>query len=269
MTDGDTVSGNSMTFPTDETTPWGSNGVQAYWEDEAAQMAQSKPKFGSQTLRLSKLTSLVPVTDELLEDAGALNGYLPRKTSTAIRWKTNDSIINGNGVAKPLGIFNAAALVTQAKEGSQVADTIVAENIVKMFSRSTNPGGSVWLVHPDAFPQLPLLSINNQPVYTMPGNGIQSAPAGMLLGRPVIMTDTAQTVGDKGDIYFVDFSAFKSITKQGGIQTATSIHLWFDYNTTAFRATFRVAGRPWLESAISPAKGATTRSPFVCLAARA
>jgi HK97 family phage major capsid protein len=31
MTDNVEISGNSMSFPKDETTPWGSNGVRAYW----------------------------------------------------------------------------------------------------------------------------------------------------------------------------------------------------------------------------------------------
>lgn len=268
MTDNTDIAGNSMSFPRDETTPWGGDGIQAYWDGEAQQFTQTKPKLGLDTLRLHKLTCLVPVTEELMADQNALASYLLRKCSEKIRWKTNDALVNGTGAGQPTGIATAACLVSQAKESGQAADTIVSANVFNMFSRCTNPGRAVWLIHPDAWPQLPQLTIANQPVWTSPGGGIKSPPGGMLLGRPVFMTDTCQTVGDAGDIYLVDWMGLVSITKAGGIQTATSMHLWFDYAVEAFRAIFRVDAQPWLSSAISPANGAVTRSPFVNLAAR-
>lgn len=269
MTDNQDVPGNSMTFPKDETTPWSTDGIQVYWDAEADQATQSKPKLSNFTMRLNKLMGLVPMTEELLTDAGAMGGYVQRKLPAKIRWTVNNALVNGNGAGKPKGIANAGCLVTQAKETSQSADTIVAGNVVKMFSRNSNPGRAVWLVHHDAYPQLPLMTIGDQPIFTPPNQGIKGAPAGMLLGRPVYLTDTCQTLGDLGDIYFVDWMGMASITKAGGIQTATSMHLWFDYDMTAFRATFRVDAQPWMSAAIDPANGSATRSPFVTLAARA
>lgn len=269
MTDNDNVSGNAMSFPADENTPWGSTGIRAYWEAEGALGTQTKPSLKRKDFRLHKLFALVPMTDELISDAATLSGYVPRKAGEAIRWKTNDAIINGTGAGQPSGVAGAAAAVTQAKETSQTAGTVNAQNVVKMFSRSLNPGRAVWLINPDTFPQLPLMSINNQPVFTPPGTGLQNAPAGTLLGRPVMLTDTCQTVGAQGDIQFVDFSGYKTITKAGGVETATSMHLWFDYGINAFRATFRVDGGPMLSAAVSPANGNVKRSHFVNLAARA
>jgi hypothetical protein len=46
------------------------------------------------------------------------------------------------------------------------------------------------------------------------------------------------------------------------------VHLYFDADATAFRTLFRVDGAPKIAAAISPAKGSTTLSPFVVLAAR-
>lgn len=268
LTDNMPISGNSMTFPSDETTPWGTDGVRAYWEGEADVANQTKIKLNPNTMRLNKLMALVPVSDELLQDSPAVSAYLMKKVGESIRYKTNDAIINGNGVGKPLGISVAASIVSQAKEAAQVADTIVAANVVKMFSRSLNPGRSVWLANPDAYPQLPLMSIGNQPVYIAP-NGLVSAPGGTLLGRPVILTDTAQTVGNLGDIYFVDFGMYRTLTKAGGVEVATSMHLYFDAGATAFRAVFRIAGQPVLKSAVTPPNSAVTRSGFVSLAERA
>ena len=59
-----TIQGNAFVQPTDESVPWGSTGIQAYWENEAATMAQSKPALKTNTQRLGKITALVPVSDE-------------------------------------------------------------------------------------------------------------------------------------------------------------------------------------------------------------
>ncbi len=67
-----------MTFPKDESTPWGQSGIKAYWQSEAGKDRDSKPVLDLATLRLNKLTALVPVTEELLEDSSA-GGCLPQQ----------------------------------------------------------------------------------------------------------------------------------------------------------------------------------------------
>ena len=268
LTDNDTVAGNGMTFPADETTPWGSNGVRAYWEAEASQATQTKPVLKQKTLRLKKLFALVPVTEELLADAGAMGSYVERKSAESIRYKTNDAIVNGTGAGTPLGIMAAPATVSQAKEGSQTAATINATNVAKMFGRVIGATNATWLINPDAYHQLPLMTIGDMPVW-LPPSGLSSAPGGLLFGRPVVMSDTCATLGTVGDIILGNFAGYKTITKSAGVQTAVSMHLWFDYDVSAFRATFRVDGQPWLDTAYSPAKGAVTRSHFCTLATRA
>jgi HK97 family phage major capsid protein len=259
-----------MTFPRDETTPWGTNGIRAYWDDEAAAATASKPVLGSDTLRLNKLTALVPMTEELLDDAVALERYVNRKAATSIRWKTNAAIVSGSGAAKPLGFTDSnGPIVSQAKVSGQTADTINATNVASMYSRCTNPQNGTWLVHNDAFPQLMVMSISNQPIWTPPVEGFKQAPGGLLLGRPVIISQHCQTVGDQGDIYFVDFNGYVTLTKAGGIDTATSMHFYFDQSITAFRATFRVAGAPWATSSVAANNGSSTLSSFVQLDARA
>ena len=263
------VNGNHMVFPVSEDTPWSTAGVQCYWEGEAGQIGQSKPAFEARELRLRKLTALVPVTNELLEDATALASWLPIELGKAARWHVNDKVVNGAGSGVPQGFTQSGALITQAAEGSQAADTIVAGNVSKMYARCTNPSTAVWLINPDAFHQLPLLTIGDQPVWIPNSDGMKSSPGGMLLGRPVIMTDACQTVGDAGDFYFADLQSYAVIQKRTGARIDTSMHLWFDYDMTAFRLTFRVDGQSLVRSEITPPNSSVTRSPFVRLAARA
>lgn len=271
LTDNMPITGNSMVFPSEETTPWGTDGVRAYWEGEAAAATATKPKLQPNTLRMNKLTALVPVSEELMADAPAISAFLTRKAGESIRYKTNDAIVNGDGAGKPLGIYNSAALIQQAKEASQTADTINANNVAKMFGRML-PGSisrSVWLLNPDAFNQLITMTVGNSPIWTPPQSGMRDSPAGRLLGRPVILTETARTLGDVGDIILADFGSYRTLTKQGGIETATSMHLYFDAAAMAFRFIFRVAGQPIVKSAITPPHSAVTKSPYVALAERA
>lgn len=273
MCDDNPISGNSMTFPSDETTPWGTDGVRAYWEGEADTAVGTKPKIKPNTMRLSKLMGLVPLTDELVEDAATLPNYVYGKLSESIRWKTNDAIANGTGAGQPLGFGTSgnAALVTITKEAGQAANTFVAANAAKMFARmpAAYLRDAVWMVNPEILPQLITMSISNQPVWTPPNAGMKDAPGGLLLGKPIIQTQACQALSAKGDVYFVNLKQYRTITKRGaGIQLAQSMHLYFDAGLTAFRATFRIDGQPKFKQAISPAKGSASLSPYVTLEAR-
>lgn len=271
MADDTPVSGNSMTFPKDETTPWGSTGVTATWDGEASTANQKKPVLGKSRLELHKLRVLVPATDELLADSAAMTAHLTRKMGEAVLWKSNDAIINGTGAGMPLGILTAAALVAQAKETSQTADTIVAANVAKMYGRCIKGAGAnlVWLLNPDAYAQVITMTLGNQPIWTAPVQGMRNAPDGLLLGRPIILTDACDTVGDQGDIILANMAGYRSITKAGGAVFSQSMHLWFDQDVQAFKLVFRMDGQPALSAAVTPPNSAVTRSHFVALAARA
>jgi HK97 family phage major capsid protein len=148
--------GYSITVPKDEATPWGTSGIQGYWDGEAAAGTQKKPALENTTIRVHKLTALVPVTEELLEDAPALGSYVQSKAGDVLDFKVTDAVINGSGAGQPLGILNAGCLVTQAAEASQVSATIHGLNLVKMWARMPARwrSSAVWLAHPDVEPEL-------------------------------------------------------------------------------------------------------------------
>jgi HK97 family phage major capsid protein len=271
MTDNTEIGGNSMVFPKDETTPWGTDGIRAYWQAEAAAATATKPKLGTSILRLHKLMALVPLTDELVSDTNALDSYLPGKISDSIRWKVNEALLFGNGNGQPLGAFNSGAAVVQAKDTSQATLTVSLANVTNMVARLI-PGGfsrAVWLVTPDALPSVfGMTTANGFPLWLANNQGAQASPYGTLLGRPLIVSQHAAAFSAQGDISLVDMSYVRSITKSGDIQTATSVHLYFDADATAFRAIFRVDAQPKIAAPVTQAKGSNTLSPFIQLAAR-
>lgn len=273
------TSGNGITVPKDEAAPWGTTGILGYWTGEGSAYTGSKPILEKTTIPVEKLTALVPVTDELLEDAPALGSFVQRKAGDVLDFKVTDAIINGTGAGMPLGILASPCLISQAAEGSQTADTIHGLNLIKMWARMPARwrSSAVWLIHPDAEPQLmaaalqagnPAGTMTGGQLVWMPPGGISGSPYSTLFGRPVIPVQSCQALGDVGDIIFANLGQYAAVLKSGGLKSDSSIHLYFDSGHTAFRFTLRMGGQPWWASAISAKNGSGTYSPFVALAAR-
>ena len=250
-------------------------GILGYWKDEAADATKSKPKFRKIELNLHKLMGLCYATDELLADAAALEGFIRSAFPSEFAFLTDDAIIRGTGAGQPLGILNAGCLVSQAKETGQKADTIVAENVIKMSSRifASSFMNAAWYVNQMCLPQLYTMSIavgtGGQLVFVPPG-GLSGAPYGSLLGRPVIPIEQASALGDVGDIILADLNGY-ILAQKGGVQADVSIHVEFVSDQQVFRFIMRIDGQPVRASALTPYKGGATatQSHFVALAERA
>ena len=128
-----------------------------------------------------------------------------------------------------------------------------------------------WFINQDIEPQLLALDFpvgtGGIPAYLPPG-GLSQSPFGTLLGRPIIPVEYASTLGTVGDISLVDLSQYIMIDK-GGIQAAESMHVQFLTDQMAYRWVYRVDGQPAWRTALTPANGSATQSPFVTLATRA
>ena len=248
-------------------------GVRGFWLNEAAAFTASKPKFRQLDMPLEKLGALFYATDELLEDTTALGALAAEVFPEEMRFKAEDAIINGDGSGKPLGILKGGQAVSVAKETGQVANTVVYENIVKMWSRCWARGrvNAVWLINQDVEPELFNLGITvgtgGTPAY-LPAGGLSGSPFSTLLGRPVIAVEYCATVGTVGDIILTDLGSYLLIDK-GGIKQAMSIHVRFLFDESTFRFIYRVNGQPTWDKALTPFKGTNTLSPDVTLATRA
>lgn len=249
---------------------WG--GVLAYWANEAATVTASKPKFRQIELNLNKLMALYYATDELLQDSSAMGAILSQAFGEELAFKADNSIFRGTGAGQPLGVLNAGCLVSQAKETGQVADTIVHENISNMWSRMIAPSrkNAVWLINQEVEPQLEAMALAIGTAGTLSPLAMEYMTKGTLKGRPVLPIEQASALGDVGDIVLADMSQYLLIDK-GGVQTASSMHVKFEYDEMTFRVTYRLDGQPVRNAAITPFKGASGRtlSSFVTLAERA
>lgn len=244
---------------------WG--GVQTYWEGEADEITASKPKFRQMELSLKKLTGLCYATDELLQDAAALEAVIRQAFAEEFGFKIDDAILSGSGEGEPLGILNSGAIVTIAKEASQT-DIITVENLIKMWNRlwSRSRANAVWYINQELEPYLYTLKIGDKPVY-IPAGGLSEKPYGTLFGRPVVPIEQCSAAGEVGDIILADIGQYLLIDK-GGVKSASSIHVRFLYDENVFRFIYRVDGKPIWTKPLTPYKGSATVSPFVTLAKR-
>lgn len=246
-------------------------GIVVYRLGEGGEATASKTTWATSSLELEKMVGLIYVTEELLQDVAALEAMINAAFAREFAFQMDDEILNGTGAGQFLGVLNSSALVSVSKETGQAAKTVTFENIVKMYARFQDGSASRWIVNKDVFPQLMKLGLavgtGGFPVY-IPGNSLANAPYGSLLGIPVVFAEQAETLGSKGDIVLADLSRYR-IIERGGVQQASSIHVKFVNEETAFRFTVRNNGQPAMESAITPYKGSDTVSAFVALNARA
>jgi len=250
-------------------------GILAYWADEAAEKQASKPKFRQIELNLKKLIGLCYATVENLQDSAQLEAIIREGFASEFGFQIDDVIVNGTGAGQPLGFLNAGCLVSVSKETGQTAATIVAENIIKMYSRifASSLSNAIWLVNQNTFPQLFTLSLSvgtgGAPIF-MPAGGLSAQPYNTILGRPVVPIEQAATLGTVGDITFVDLQRGYVLAEKGGMKSDMSIHVRFIYDESVFRFVLRVDGQPVRATALTPYKGGAsyTQSHFVALETR-
>ena len=244
------------------------SGLTVYRKGETDLMASSgKVSLAERELRLEDMYGVIYVTNRMMRDAVAMSEYIKRELRKELAFKIDQEIFQGNGAGQCLGIINSGLPVQVGKESAQTADTIVAENVVKMLGRfKGNMASAAWFVNQDCLPQFPLMKVGDTPVF-IPGGSFANAPFGTLLGLPIVPLEFCKTVGDKWDIILGDFSEYLLIRK-GGVEEAESMHVRFLYDEMAFRFITRNNGQPMHDSPITPLNGSNTLSPFVTLEAR-
>jgi len=250
-------------------------GITLYRPGEAEQKTSSKATFRQVWLTLHKLTGLTAVSDEMIEDSPqSIEAIITNLFGQAMAWQEDRDFIRGTGVNQPLGILNAGCLIPQAAEPAQAAGTVVAENIINMWSRM-HPmchKNAVWLCNSSVLPQLYGMGLavgtGGSVVFT-PAGGLSTSPYAALMGRPLIPTEHCSALGTLGDIFLADFTQYAIGGKSAGgaPKVASSTHIYFDYDLVAFRFVMRYDGQPLWRVALTPANG-NTSSPFVTLAAR-
>ena len=247
-------------------------GIQMFWAAEGATVAASKPQFREMKLDLEKMMGFCYCTDEMLQDAAFLTGFVGNGFTLAADRLLTESVISGDGVGKPLGLLNSGAVIVVDKESSQAAGTFQGANVIKMQARAMPRGRDrmVWLIHPDLEEQLPYLAIQSGEAAKFlwnPEGGLGNFDTQRVLNKPVLFEDSCPAMGSKGDVMLVDPMQYILLSK-GTAKQDWSIHVEFLTDQNCFRMVFRCNGAPKVNKPLKIKNSSKTRSPFVALAAR-
>jgi len=238
-------------------------GVVAYWTEEKGSLQVKEPTFGQVKLIAKTLTGYTYASNQLLADnAVGLAALLSRMFGGALGWYEDDAFIDGDGVGKPLGILKSGSLLAVNRSA---ASTVAIADLASILARvlPSSLGRGVWLVNQSVLTQLIQLG-STYLTWIGGGPGDLSKPfPATLLGRPIFFTEKCSALGTAGDIVFADLSYYL-IGDREQIAVASSEHVRFTTNETAWRFITRVDGQPWVDSAFTPANGSSL-SPFVTL----
>lgn len=244
-------------------------GIQMYWKGEEEEATASKPQLEEKDLKLVKLTGLAYATHEFETHSDFASQLYSKAFELGVQRKLEAAIIAGNGVGQPLGFQNGGDTVTIAKETSQAAETVLYDNIVKMYNRAIDKKNSSWILHPDVQEQLDFLSFpvgtGGVPVY-LPSSS--QGTLATLKGREIIESDHCAALGTVGDINLMNLNEYMLIMK-GGMYQDYSIHVEFVKAVNAFRFIVYANGMPKRSNNLTIKNSSNARSNCVKLATRA
>ncbi|MBT3273393.1 MAG: phage major capsid protein [Spirochaetales bacterium] len=98
----------------------------ADWTDEEAAMHESDEAFGVVTLGAHKLTTMIKVSEELLNDSVFnLENYIAKEFARRIGRAEEEAFIVGNGTGKPTGSVNSADVGVTTAGAAIIMDEII------------------------------------------------------------------------------------------------------------------------------------------------
>lgn len=222
----------------------------ASWVDEEGTIDDSDDSFSQVSIGAYKLGTLIKVSNELLNDSVFnLETYISKEFGRRIGNKEEEAFFTGNGVGKPVGIFNATG-GAQVGVTTASATEIKADEIINLFYSLKAPyrKNAVWIVNDATVKAIRKLKDGNGNYLWQPA--LTSNTPDTLLGRPVYTSSYVPTISAGAKtIAFGDFSYYWIADRQGRTFKKLS-ELYAATDQTGFVATQRVDGKLILPEAI-------------------
>ena len=193
----------------------------ASWTEEGGTITESDPTFSHTTLSAFKLSRLIQVSNELLNDSAFnISSYIAQCFGSSFGKAEEDAFINGTGVSanpattpsQPTGILTS---LTTAAVTTTNATTISFDDIYKLYYSLKSPyrKKAAFLCHDTLMLQFMLLKDENEHYIWKPG--LEVGKPDTILGRPIYtsaympaITGTANTDKGKKVCLFGDFSYY-------------------------------------------------------------
>ena len=236
---------------------------------ETVELTPQRGQLEQILLDSHELAAFTYGTSRIVDDSGGMFlQWLETCFRDALAAQLREERIRGTGVGQCLGVLASPSLITIDKEGGQAAGTVVAENALKMSARCWGYDGASasWIAHPELRTTLSLLqdTTTGTPLYHFPET---EGGRPRLCGVRVFYDERASAPGSVGDLILGVWSEYLNAVYVSP-RVDSSLHVRFISNEVGFRFYTRGDGAPWWASALTPANGTLTLSPFVTLAER-
>lgn len=184
---------------------------------EGSAYAETDDVFGQVNLKAYKLTRLVQVSQELLQDTGVdLEGFLARSLGEALTAREEAFFAVGTGSSQPQGLQASSAGKTASS-----ASAITADELVDLFHSITPPYRSrpncVWLTADSTIAAIRKLKtgVSGDNTYLWQPGLIAGQPD-TLLGKPIYAHPNVAAIAASAKVvYFGDMSAMY-VRRAGG-----------------------------------------------------
>lgn len=240
-----TASGNTLDLPT--LTGRGAAG----WTSEAAAYNEADETFGAVTFSAHKMTRIVQVSEELLEDSAFdLQGLLARRFGESLAVLENTAFISGNAVGRPQGIATTNGLSTGKTTSGATAITF--DEVIDLYHSVSPPyrQNAVWVMSDTILAYLRKIKTgvasDNRYIWQ------ESATAGIpdrLFGRPfytdpdMAATSSGSPVSATRTMVFGDLSQAYWIRDAGGMGVRRLNERYADTGLVGFLVSARVDGQ--------------------------
>ena len=232
-----TSTGESLTIPTLTARST------ATIKGQAVQISDSDPTFSSIVLGAFKYSFLVPVANELLNDAGFdLSALIAEQAGNSIGFAVNTGLTTGTGTVEPTGVMTAASSAVTG--GTGVSGAPSYENLIDLVYALDGQArllpGVGFITGKSGLAAMRKLK-DGAGNYIWTDSAVPGQPA-TLLGYPVYENPAVSAVA--ANAFSVGFGHMPSykVRTAGGIQVAQSSDFAFDKDVTTFRVTMRVDG---------------------------
>lgn len=229
-----------------------SHGI-AYWTDEEGSFTESDEKFGLKTLRAHKATTLIKVSEELLQDnVFNLETYIRNEFARRMAALEEASFINGDGVNKPKGIVVDA----QVGKTAASATAITSDELIDLLHSVKRPyrRKAKFMALDASIKAIRKLKDSTNQYIWQPG--LQAGEPDNLLGHQIIPSaDMPSMAAGNKSIIFGDFSYYW-ISDRAGRMFQRLNELYAEKGQVGFRAWQRVDGMLTLAEAVKALKQA-------------
>ena len=221
----------------------------ATWTAENAAYTESNPTFGQKQIDAVKLTDLVRVSIELLQDSEFdLESYIAAEFARAFGIAEEQAFCVGTGTNQPTGIFTANGGTVGVTAAA--ANAITLDEIISLVYSLKSPyrKNAKFLMNDATIPLLRKLKDNNGTYLWQPS--VQAGQPDKLLGFEIYTSPYAPTV--EAGAYAIAFGDFKNywIGDRMGRTTQRLNELYATNGQIGYVATERVDGKVILPEGI-------------------